>query len=95
MIAAILKRINLAMLQRAIKRVERAGLAIVQVKKGEGCVYLVGSSGQYVRFDRVKSGKTPVRQDEKPCRVNPLYSGPSNCNLGTVGCTIPEHRVKK
>lgn len=54
MIKTILKRIGLAMLQRAIKRVERAGLAVVQVKKGEGCVYLVGSRGQYVRFDRVR-----------------------------------------
>lgn len=55
MIQAILKRIKLAMLKRAIKTVERAGLAVVQVKKGDGCVYLVGSRGTYVRFDKVKA----------------------------------------
>ncbi len=29
----------------------------------------------------------------KPCRVNPQYRGPSNCNYGTVGCTEAEHRT--
>ena len=54
MIASILKRIRLAPLRLAIKTVERAGLAVVQVRKGEGAVYLVAANGQYVRFDKVK-----------------------------------------
>lgn len=26
------------------------------------------------------------------CRLNPMYSGPSQCNKGTVGCTEQSHR---
>ena len=29
------------------------------------------------------------------CRVSSAYSGPSNCNRGTVGCINPAHRVWK
>lgn len=54
MFASILKRIRLAFLHRAIKTVERAGLAVVQVRKGEGAVHLVAANGQYVRYDKVK-----------------------------------------
>lgn len=54
MLAAILKRIRLALLKRAIRRVERAGLAVVQVRRADSAVYLVSRNGEYVRFDRVK-----------------------------------------
>jgi hypothetical protein len=54
MIQAILKHIRLALLRWAIAIVERAGLAVVQVRKGEGAVYLIAGNGQYVRFDKVK-----------------------------------------
>lgn len=53
-IAALIKALRLRALKRAIKVVERAGLAVVAVKKAEGRVYLVGSNGSYVRFDKVK-----------------------------------------
>lgn len=54
MISALLKSWRLWRLRRAIKTVERAGLAVVKVKRGEGAVYLIGRSGSYVRFDKVK-----------------------------------------
>ena len=56
MIHAILKQIRLAILKRAIRRVESAGLAVVQVRRTENAVYLVGSNGAYVRYDKVKGG---------------------------------------
>lgn len=40
------------------------------------------------------SGSNDIAQDE-PCRKNPMYHGPSNCNFMTVGCTIPAHRLRR
>jgi len=54
MIEALLKRWRVWVTQRAIKTVERAGLAVVKVKRGENAVYLIGRNGSYVRFDKVK-----------------------------------------
>lgn len=54
MIAALLKRWRLRRLQHAIKSIEGAGLAVVQVKRGEDAIYLVSRSGTYRRFDKVK-----------------------------------------
>ena len=54
LIAAVVKAAKLAVLKRAIRIIERAGLAVVAVKRGEGCVYLVSAKGTYVRFDKVK-----------------------------------------
>ena len=50
----ILKPIRLAILKAAIRTIERAGLAVVQVKRGDDAVYLIARNGQYVRFDKVK-----------------------------------------
>ena len=32
---------------------------------------------------------------QEPCRANPYYSGPSCCDKGTVGCTVPSHRADR
>ena len=53
---AILKPIRLAMLKLAIRTIERAGLAVVQVRHADNAVYLVSRNGEYVRFDKVKKG---------------------------------------
>lgn len=53
---AILKPIRLAMLKPAIRTIERAGLAVVQVRHADNAVYLVSRNGEYVRFDKVKKG---------------------------------------
>lgn len=50
----ILKPIRLALLKLAIRTVERAGLAVVQVRHAGDAVYLVSRKGEYVRFDKVK-----------------------------------------
>lgn len=86
---ALMKAIRLAILRKAIRIVEKAGLAVVKIQRGEGCCYVVGSNGMYVRYDKVAKEKSAVSSE---CRINPLYRGPSNCNRGTVGCTMPEHR---
>lgn len=57
MLAAVLKPIRLAILKAAIRIIERAGLAVVQVRRGENAVYLVGRNGEYVHFDKVEKGK--------------------------------------
>lgn len=55
MIRALLKHARLALLRFAIRTVERAGLAVVQLKRTGNATYLVGSNGSYVRFDKVKA----------------------------------------
>lgn len=52
MLEVIMKRIRLARLRRAIGVVEKAGLSAVQIKQGNGAVYLIAGNGQYVRFDK-------------------------------------------
>ncbi len=54
----ILKPIRLALLKLAIRTVERAGLAVVQVRTADDAVYLVSRRGEYVRFNKVKGGKS-------------------------------------
>ena len=54
MIKVVMKRVRLALLRFAIRVVERAGLAVVQLKRTGNATYLVGSNGSYVRFDKVK-----------------------------------------
>lgn len=54
MIATILKHIRLALLKRAIRTIERAGLAVVQVKTADDAVYLITRKGTYVRYDKVR-----------------------------------------
>lgn len=56
MIAAILKRIRLFWLKRAIRLVEKSGLAVLQVKRDEGAMYIIAGNGTYVRYDKVKKG---------------------------------------
>ena len=55
MINTLFKQLRLALLKLAIRTVERAGLAVVQVKRTENAVYLVGAKGSYVRYDKVKA----------------------------------------
>ena len=55
MMEVILKRLRLARLRKAIATCERAGLAVVHVKRTENAVYLVGAKGSYVRYDKVKA----------------------------------------
>jgi hypothetical protein len=54
---AILKPIRLALLKLAIRTIERAGLAVVQVRQADDAVYLVSRRGEYVRFNKVKNGR--------------------------------------
>lgn len=54
----ILKPIRLALLKLAIRTVERAGLAVVQVRTADDAVYLVSRRGEYVRFNKVKGAKS-------------------------------------
>lgn len=54
MIRSLLKFIRLQLLRFAIRTVERAGLAVVQLKRTGNATYLVGSNGSYVRFYKVK-----------------------------------------
>lgn len=54
MINTILKRIRHAFIKQAIRIVEKSGLSVVQIKRGNGAVYLIARNGQYVRFDKVK-----------------------------------------
>lgn len=51
---SLLKLWRLRRLQRAIKLIEGAGLAVVQVKRGEDAIYLISRNGTYKRFDKVK-----------------------------------------
>ena len=55
MIKVMIKRLRLARLKKAIAICERAGLAVVQLKHTDNAVYLVGSKGTYVRFDKAKA----------------------------------------
>lgn len=44
---------------------------------------------------RTDAGSSPgpeLSSAQHPCRVNPLYHGPSNCQMGTVGCSVDSHR---
>ena len=45
MMEVILKRLRLARLRKAIACCERVGLSVVQVKRSDNAVYLVGSKG--------------------------------------------------
>ena len=42
-------------LNRAIRFVERFGLAVVKIRRTKDAVYIVGASGEYVRYDKVKA----------------------------------------
>lgn len=50
----LLKPIRLAILKLAIRVIERAGLAVVQVRTADDAIYLVSRRGEYVRFNKVK-----------------------------------------
>lgn len=52
-----IRSVRMWRLNRACRFIERFGLAVVKVRKTEGAVYLVGRSGEYVRYDKV--AKTP------------------------------------
>lgn len=53
-LSAATKPLRLAILRLAIRVVEKSGLAVVQVKRSDGAVYMIGATGSYVRFDKVK-----------------------------------------
>lgn len=50
----IFRPVRLAILKGAIRIVERAGLAVVQVKTTDDAVYLISRRGTYVRYEKVK-----------------------------------------
>lgn len=50
----IFRPVRLAILKAAIRIVERAGLAVVQVKTTDDAVYLISRRGTYVRYEKVK-----------------------------------------
>lgn len=51
---ALVKAVRLAILKRAVRIVEKAGLAVVKIQRGQGCCYVVAGNGSYVRYDKVK-----------------------------------------
>ena len=44
----------------------------------------------YTAAQVLAMGRLPP--DQIPCRVNPLYRGPSHCQMGTARCTVESHR---
>lgn len=44
------------------------------------------------RMDASAHPGAELPPDQSPCRLNPLYHGPSNCLMGTVGCSVDSHR---
>jgi hypothetical protein len=54
LIQSLAKRARLSILKLAIRQVEKAGLAVVQMQRRGNAIYIVGSTGTYVRFDKEK-----------------------------------------
>lgn len=54
LIRSIAKKARLVFLRVAIRQVEKSGLAVVQMKRTDGAIYIIGATGTYVRFDREK-----------------------------------------
>lgn len=54
LIQALSNKVRVFFLRRAIRRVEQAGLAVVQIKRTPGAIYIIGSNGTYVRYDKEK-----------------------------------------
>jgi hypothetical protein len=71
--------------RNAFRKVAQAALDAINDK----------SPGIAVDILRAALAQPEPTQEDKwyACRVNPQYTGPSQCRFGTIGCTLPEHEI--